>query len=420
MVRIVSQSFSERRRPRPAGARWTASADGARDAVLPLVDRLARLDAGQHWVVSCYLKLEPRDRSRGKYLIKLKNRIRDRLAHLERRGLSRAERDALERDLGRVRQHLEDPVNLPTGRGIAVFACEPIGLFEAIPLPHVFRSRLAVDHSPLVRELTALADEFGTMLGAVYDRTGARFFQVTAFGVEELPGLTASAVTRGGRFRGPRAPTGRGTVIGSLGEHNYHGRIREEKQRHYAQIAQRLFDLSRPQPVRGLVLGGVGVDTAAVVPHLHPYLQKQVLGIVRLNPKEASLREVHEAVLEARRAAEREWEAQHVHQLEEGLGAGWATNGVEATLRALSRGQVRTLLVDPAQSFPGHRCSESGRLSTSAGGCRGEGEAEPVEDVIDDAIEEALRQRSHVDVVEDPRLSGRIDGLAALLRFKQG
>ena len=43
----------------------------ARDAVA----RLAAIQPGNHWVVSCYLKLEPRDRTRGKYLIKSGERI---------------------------------------------------------------------------------------------------------------------------------------------------------------------------------------------------------------------------------------------------------------------------------------------------------------------------------------------------------
>ena len=42
-----------------------------------LLSRLTRVRSDQHRVVSCYLKVEPRDRARGKYLIKLKNRIRD-------------------------------------------------------------------------------------------------------------------------------------------------------------------------------------------------------------------------------------------------------------------------------------------------------------------------------------------------------
>ena len=34
-------------------------------------------------------------------------------------------------------------------------------------------------------------------------------------------------------------------------------------------------------------------------------------------------------------------------------------------------------------------------------------------------IEDALRQGSHIDVVEDGDARARVDGLAALLRFKQ-
>jgi peptide subunit release factor 1 (eRF1) len=38
--------------------------------------------------------------------------------------------------------------------------------------------------------------------------------------------------------------------------------------------------------------------------------------------------------------------------------------------------------------------------------------------VVDEAIEEALRQGSTVEVVEDEAARSRVDGLAAVLRFK--
>src|ERR1051325_8371699 len=41
------------------------------------IDRLAAIEPGRHWVVTCYLKLEPRDRARGKYLIKMKKRVKE-------------------------------------------------------------------------------------------------------------------------------------------------------------------------------------------------------------------------------------------------------------------------------------------------------------------------------------------------------
>lgn len=418
MVPTASQSSSNARLMERHPGKGSESSTGVR-TLRPVVQWLTDVGAtNDHWVVSCYLKLEPRDRARGKYLIKLKNRTRERLDWLREREVDRSAREAVERDLARVRKHLEHPGNLPTGRGIAIFACEPLDLFEPIPLPRVFRSRLAIDRSPLVRELAALDDEFGLVVCALCDRTSARFFEVSAFDVEELVGLPAGDTTRAGRFHGPRSLPGRGGSLAAAGEHNYHQRIQEEKQRHYAQVAQRLFEIARGRAVRGIVLAGMGTDADAVRPHLHPYLEKQVLGTTRLNPKNATPSEVMETVLAVRSSTERAWEAQHMHALEEGLGTGWAVNGVEATLRALSVGQVRTLIVDPTTALAGGRCTQSGRLTTVRDGCAGQGDPEPVPDIVDEAIEEALRQGGHVDVIEDDAARAKLDGLAALLRFK--
>ncbi len=394
-----------------------------------VVERLMRVADTDHWVVSCYLKLEPRDRSRGKYLIKLKNRVREWMVWLESAGLSRVEREAVVKDLTRMRDFFEHPGNLPAGRGIAVFASSPAKLFEVVPLPRVFRSRLAVDRTPLVRELAALEDEFGRVLCAVYDRTGARFFEVTAHDVAELPGLTAGETTRAGKFRGqssesrahksPGLSAAKAVGWSAMGEHNFNQRIREEKHRHFAHVAQRMFELTRNGPVRGVVLAGTGTDAGVVEPHLHRYVHDLLLGTARLNVKSATPSEVREAVLEVRNDAERFWEAGHVRELDEGLGSRWAVNGVGVTLDALARGQVRTMLVNPDASVSGFRCGPQGRLVRTAAECAGDGSvAEPVADLIDEAIEDALRQGCHVDVVEDQESQGHVDGLAALLRFR--
>src|SRR5207244_11159191 len=118
--------------------------------------------------------------------------------------------------------------------------CDALDLFEVLPLPHVHRSRLAVAPVPLVRELVALEEEFGTILVVACDRASARFFAVTAYDVAELPSLTALA-PRSGNVHGERQSKKGSVLAGGFGEHNYHMRIREEKQRHYAQVADRIF-----------------------------------------------------------------------------------------------------------------------------------------------------------------------------------
>ncbi|HEX4627319.1 MAG TPA: hypothetical protein VH137_00895 [Gemmatimonadales bacterium] len=359
-------------------------------AVRDVLRRLAAVEPGPYRVVSCYLKLEPRDKTRGKYLIKMKNRVREALGAVRRQGLERAVADGVVADLERVRAYFEEPGRLPPSRGIALFACTPLRLFDVVPLPHVYRSRLRVEPTPLVRELVALEQEFGTILVAACDRTGARFFEVTAFDVTELPGLTAGA-TRSGKFHGQRQAKRGAMLGGGPGEHNYHMRIREEKHRHYARVADYIYQVNSQRPLAGLAVAGIGVDAAALVPHLHTYLHDLLLGVVKLNPKQASAPEVRDAALLLRDQRERAWEQAHADAVKDGVGTGWAVNGIEPTRKALSKGQVRTLVADGND--------DDARL--------------------DEAVEEALRQRAQVDVLYDDKARRAVDGLAALLRFRR-
>ena len=50
--------------------------------------------------------------------------------------------------------------------------------------------------------------------------------------------------------------------------------------------------------------------------------------------------------------------------------------------------------------------------------CRGEGEAQPVRDIVDEAIEEAMRQRAGVVMIPSEAGVAPLDGLAATLRFR--
>jgi peptide subunit release factor 1 (eRF1) len=365
---------------------------------------------GDHRVVSCYLKLEPRDRVRGKYVIKVKNRVRALQQALPRLGLDRQTAEAVTADLESVLHWLRAPGNLPSSQGVAIFASRGAKLFAAVPLPFVHRSRMAVDRTPLVRELVAVEEEFGRIYTVVVDRTSARVFAVSATGASEVLDITADS-TRGGRFHGDQDGPG-------WGEHSYNNRIRQEKQRHYETVAQELLALDRREPARGIVLAGIGADATALAPFLQASLQARLFGSARLNPKELTPAQVHAATLEVRQEYKRAEERTLLDLVTTKEGEGWAVNGVRDTLRALARGQVRTLLVSADASMPGWRGAGSGCLAINLADCRGEGEPVPVVDVIDDAIEEALRQRVEVNVVYGREQVERIDGLAGLLRFR--
>jgi len=376
-----------------------------------LLNRLSQIRSKEHFVVSCYIRLELRDRVRQKYLAALKSAIKPLAEWLGQLEVTHDVRAALERDLERIRNYASHRTNLPAAPGLAIFACDGLQLFEAVPLPRAYRTRVGVDHTPLIRELAAAEEDFGRVLAAVVDRRGARIFEVTAFGGRELMDLVA-AETRGGKFHSDREDSP------GWGEAAFHHRIREEHFRHYAQVSRQLAVLDGQSPARGVVLAGPGPDAQALTRFLSPSLRQRLIGTARLNLKQVTVALVRDTVLSLRRQHELEAERALVTELEQGLGTGWAVAGPRATLRAVGRGQVRTMLIRPELTGWGFRCATTGRLVIAKADCRDEGAPEPVADLVNEAIEEALRQRVTVVAIDDPESGEAIDGLAGLLRFR--
>ncbi|MFI5209500.1 MAG: hypothetical protein ACHQ2E_03555, partial [Gemmatimonadales bacterium] len=326
-------------------------------------------------------------------------------------GLPHTEREALHRDLARVQGFLDNPAGLPHTQGLALFACESQELFEVVALPRVVQTRVLLGTRPRLAEALATMEGFGRIVIALVDRTHTRFFVVTASDVHELSGLTPPA-TRGGKYHSDRADAP------GWGEHDFHNRIREERHRHAASVAHQLAVLVREQPCQGIVLAGPARPVADQRRFLPRDLAGRLMGTARLNPTSATADDVRQAAFEVRTSWEKAHEAAVVAELEEGIATGWAVIGAKPTLRALDRGQVRLLLVAAGVSGAGYRCSASGRLALARADCREEGEPEPVPDLVSEALDEAFRQHADVEVIDDPALKDKVDGLAGLLRFR--
>lgn len=405
----IVNRYSSRMKASGRAASRAVSRPAETDVQRALRELLA-LDSAS-WVVSCYQKLEPADRQGEKFRIKLKNRLRRAAERVEALGYDRAGREAVGVALGRIERFFQFPSNLDGSRGVALFAAP--GLFRVVRLPFVLRSRVVVDRSALVGELVALSETGTRILAVVADRTSARLFDVGLDGVAEMEGLVAPDATRAGRFHASRKE------VPGLGEYRFHTRIREEKQRHLARVAEAAARAFRVRAFDGIVVGGIGVDANALLPHLDAALRDRVIGVLKLAPKKVTAAEIREQAVSLLAEVADAQAAEAVAEVEALAASGWATSGIESTLRALHQGAVRTLVVDHDATVPGFRMSASGRLTTSAVASRGEGEPLAVADVLDDAMEEALRQRARVLVVRGT-MARRIDRLAGLLRFRAG
>jgi peptide subunit release factor 1 (eRF1) len=393
-------------------ARTASRSSSERGGVAAVLRELLALGDRAGWIVTCYQKLEPGDRAGEKYRIKLKNRLRAAAERLDILGYSHDEREGIREALARIEDFFSYASNLEGSRGLAVFVAPK--LFRVVPLPYVLRSRVLVDRTAVVGELVALAEEGTRLLAVVADRRSARFFDVGLLGATELEGLTAPDASRGGRFHGAKEAL---PGFGGAGEYRFRNRMREEKDRHLARVAEAATARLRSGAFDGLVVGGIGVAPDALAAHLHPAVRERLVGVLQLAPKKVTEAEIRARAMELlgdRAQAHAEAAVEEFRRL---LPNRWAVDGVEPTLRALSRGQVRTLLVDHDARVPGYRLVGSGRLSESVSTFRGEGEALPIADLLDDAMEDALRQRAHVAVVRGAPAK-RFDRLGAVLRFQ--
>lgn len=392
--------------PRPAPRKPTVYTEPGE-----LIQRLVALPAGRYHVLSCYIRLEPRDRVRDSYLIAFKDAVKTLKADSVQLALSREETLAADRDLVRMLRYLMHPRDLPYAPGLALFVCEELDLFEAIPLARVHRTRLILDDTPWIAELVASAGQATPLLAVVIDRRHARFFEITPEASTEFPAAVVIS-TRGGKFHSDRADAP------GWGEHDYQQRLEHEHHRHYVNVVERLEELLRSRIVRGIVLMGTTDHTSALRRFLPDSLARRLLGVAKLNPTAVNPATLQAAALQVAQEHDRQLLTSELQALDEAVGSGWAVNGPRETLRTLYRGQVRTLFIRDDLEGRGFRCSATGRLVLAKADCRNEGQAQPVRDLVDESIEEALRQRVRVVMVPDCPAAVAVDGLAATLRFR--
>ncbi len=378
---------------------------------LDTLRELARVRSSGAVIATLYVRLDPDSRARKRYRIAVKDAIRDAGAQVARLALGHQDREALQRDLARMEVQIEQADALPHAPGLVLFACEALQLFRLIALPRVLTTRLVLEDRPRVAEALAALEGFGRIVVALIDRTHGRFFEVTGSQVQELSGL-ALPTSRAGKFH-PDPKDSPGT-----GERDFHNRIKEERRRQAAAVAGILQAIVARQVCDGIVLAGPARSIADQRRYLSPSVAGRLLGTLPLNPTSVTPAEVGIGVSRLRIEAERTREAALMIELQESVGTGWAVNGIRPTLRAVARGQVRTLLLPSGQNSSGYRCSSSGNLVASRADGQGEGELLEVEDLVSELIDDGLEQGADIHFIDAPELARRIEGMAAILRFR--
>ncbi|MFH1861529.1 MAG: hypothetical protein ABH878_01850 [bacterium] len=363
-------------------------------------------------IISFYLNTDGSRFSLDQQRAQVKNLIRKARKSAETGNWDSSVQADLLEDVDRIESFLRD--ELAPGfhhRGVSVFVCKRANLWRVFQLPRSVPSNLMLEFTPYIRPLTLILDEYHRFGVLLLDRGQAELYEVYIGEIIKVenafPATGAAAVLA--PIEGPGSAD-RG--ISRRGE--------EEMQRHFRSVADTLFHQFTRRHYEYLVLGGQQQILAQFENFLHPVLYDKMVGRFAAEPGKFKPAKILDEISTLEKRVETENEKKLVKNLINTTNnRGFAVLGLEQVLHALQRGAVHMLLVEEGWHTPGMRCLNCDTLNISAVNCPECGkDVVETSDIVDDAIELALRTGSMIEHVNSAAGLSDQGHIGAILRFK--
>ena len=292
-------------------------------------------------------------------------------------------------------------------RGIALFACDALGLREVLPLRVPVEDLFVVAEAPYVRRLAQLLDDTPATLVVFVDAGHARLIQLRPDGIGQ-------EVTLQNEIHGHHRQGG----WHLLAQSRYQRHIQAQQGRHFDAVAAAITELVDEQGTERIVLAGEHRAVAVFEKHLEGRIARLVVGRVtgtRVEPA-GMLAERARAALEFHEGTAEATDVDRV--LTEAAKDGHATAGVAATLAAAARGAVRRLYLLKTFSEPGRQCEICRAVQPGTNAtCHACGGATKAVEIGEALVERVLVTGGTVVSVDAHAALARAGGVAALLRY---
>jgi peptide subunit release factor 1 (eRF1) len=313
---------------------------------------------------------------------------------------------ALREDIERAEQFFEQ-MPADGAHALAVFACGPAGLFEAIKLPRPLETRAVIDDSPFVEPLAELAMR-GSWCILLVNRQNARMLRGSPERFEELPVVYDEVHRRHDQ--------------GGWSQARYQRSVDEEVKDHLKRAAEVALRRWQRAPFDCILTGGPEEAVSEFEGRLHPYLRERLAGRVKVDVENTTPDQIREAALPMIDEIDERREREALERLEEGVGTGGrGADGLEPTIAALNERRVEILLLSDRFDAAGVFCRHCGWVGTDLELTECPADGSPLEqrnNIAENAVELAILQKAQVLRVRHhgDRLEKR-GSIGAVLRF---
>jgi peptide subunit release factor 1 (eRF1) len=387
------------------------------------LSELARLRGGSEPILTLYLDIRWRDeQQRERVRLFVQERARGILAHY---GEGAPGRPELARALGKLQGFvtgLTTQTYETERNGLALFACESLGLWRAIFFGRPFENELSADGIPHLAKLARLAEDVSPALVVVPRQEGADVYEVR-LGDLDLEANLRGFVPRSDAdtFNAGTGKAGRQYEREQKNERRTEAFVQKNRRAAAAEVTA-LFDA---RPGAKLVLVGPTETVAAFERELPERVAAQVVARVP-RPREwdsaaGVRRDGVKAIAEAVIGREREEEREVVDTVVgQALRGGLAVLGPEDVVLALNEGRVHELVIEEDFTRAGWRCDNCDALGAKAEAvevcpfCAGD--VRVVHSLGEALVARTLAGGGRIEIVPHERKLHSYRGVAAFLR----
>ena len=294
--------------------------------------------------------------------------------------------------------------------GVAVFACDKLGVFETFQSIMPFDNSFTVNSIPYLKQMVyqALIDKNALVI--MLDSNHSRIFKIK-LGGQIFSGNSFDEFDETGQIH-------RFHSQGGWAQSRYQRHIENEKEHHYKEVVKIVTQFLDEEQYDNIILMGEGSEIKNFRDLLPKRVEMKIIALDSMQMRE-NVNEIFYTIINNFRETEKENEFQMVQDL---IGATKGGSlGIQDTIQLAKEGRIRTLAIVKDMEIKGFKCGECFYLSKDQyqPGCpKCNGNTRPT-DLIEEAILLTVKNGGNVEVVENKAATElkKREGIGAYLRY---
>lgn len=363
-----------------------------------LIKDLSNFETKGSAVVSLYLNID------GRQYVRSQDYQREFDSMLKRSKAQMEQNPLVKKDIEKISSFVQTPIDRSKVRGIAVFCSIEAGMWEVVELPVPVQNFFIINALPQLRQLEAICEASEKMAILNVDRQRGLVMIFELGEVVESQEVFDEL---------PRHEDDKGDwERDHLQDHNA---VLTHK--HIRKSAQLAFELFKKHDYEHLIISGSDDVTSELEKELHSYLKDRIV-LKSNNGISSSVEEYRHLAEKAEETIMKTSHMKLIEKIRDKAAVGMGLTNLKDTLAALSEKRVETLMVSNSFEKPGWRCLSCDNLAEKGPNCPiCESGMQKVDDLIEEVVQEALRQSCKIVTASESSDLDCLGGIAALLRY---